>query len=307
MEKQELTFAELASLWWQQYALQKMSGSTRISRAGFLERELDPEFGNLPCSAITHEHVTQWDIELKQRQTGGLAQRLLKQIFRWGHMREHVETNPTLFLQVESNRSNWTYLTFEERRVFLESEKDSPDYPMWLFAFFMGLRVGEISALDKCKIDLHRKVIDVDQHYCKDQRLILPGTKGSKPGKLKHRTLPIPDILLPYCVQILNQPHNHCFSNSLGRRMVYDTFNNRFKQALEKAGVREVRVHDIRHTFGSHYVMRGGSIYHLRDWMGHTSIKQTERYAHLNPEVLRQSANLVVEPGFEVLQVAESA
>ena len=89
--------------------------------------------------------------------------------------------------------------------------------------------------------------------------------------------------------------------------MVYDTFNNRFKQALEKAGVREVRVHDIRHTFGSHYVMRGGSIYHLRDWMGHTSIKQTERYAHLNPEVLRQSANLVVEPGFEVLQVAESA
>jgi hypothetical protein len=45
-----------------------------------------------------------------------------------------------------------------------------------------------------------------------------------------------------------------------------------------------------RHTFASHWVLGGGSIERLRDIMGHSSVVTTERYAHLKPDLFRESA-----------------
>lgn len=308
-QRSELTFVELASLWWEQYALQEMGASTRSSRAGFLKREVDPEFGALPCSEITTQHVMQWDVEIKQRMSNGIPQRLLKQIFNWGNRHELISCDPTKLLQLQNGKNDsWTYFSIEERDQFLASERGEVDYPMWLFGFFMGLRVGEIVVLEKSKIDLHRNLLEVDQRFCRTSLQILRGTKGSKEGKIKRRTLPIPTPLQPYCVQLVNQPGQYLFTaRSLDRPMHPSTFTYRFNQALERAEARKIRVHDIRHTFASIYMMQAGAnIYHLRDWMGHSNLKQTERYAHLNPEILRESADLVVGSGFEVLQAVAS-
>lgn len=61
-------------------------------------------------------------------------------------------------------------------------------------------------------------------------------------------------------------------------------------RAAAAAGVRRLRWHDLRHTFASHLAQAGVPLIQIRDWLGHTSINMTMRYAHLAP---RGNAHLV--------------
>ena len=57
-----------------------------------------------------------------------------------------------------------------------------------------------------------------------------------------------------------------------------------FLPALERAGLRRVRFHDLRHTFGSLLIQEGAPLTYVRDQMGHSSIKITvDTYGHLIP------------------------
>ena len=54
-----------------------------------------------------------------------------------------------------------------------------------------------------------------------------------------------------------------------------------FEDLLERAGIKDFRFHDLRHTFASWYMMNGGDLYELAKILGHSNIKMTERYAKL--------------------------
>jgi integrase len=57
----------------------------------------------------------------------------------------------------------------------------------------------------------------------------------------------------------------------------------RFKGALEKAEVRRVRFHDLRHTFGTRMAGAGVPMRTLQEWMGHRDFKTTLIYADYQP------------------------
>ena len=58
----------------------------------------------------------------------------------------------------------------------------------------------------------------------------------------------------------------------------------RFKRALKEAGLRDLRFHDLRHTFGTRMAGAGAPMRTLQEWMGHASFKTTsEVYAHYSP------------------------
>jgi integrase len=54
-----------------------------------------------------------------------------------------------------------------------------------------------------------------------------------------------------------------------------------FEDLLDRAGIKDFRFHDLRHTFASWYMMNGGDLYELAKVLGHSNIKMTERYAKL--------------------------
>ena len=67
-----------------------------------------------------------------------------------------------------------------------------------------------------------------------------------------------------------------------------------FSRAQKRAGLSQhYRFHDLRHTFASHFVMNGGSLYDLQKLLGHARFEETQRYAHLCPEHLAKAINIV--------------
>jgi site-specific recombinase XerD len=70
-----------------------------------------------------------------------------------------------------------------------------------------------------------------------------------------------------------------------------------FHVALKRAKILDpgVTFHTLRHTFASHYVMRGGSLLKLQAMLGHSSVRVTDIYAHLTPEALNGAAAPVTE------------
>ena len=63
--------------------------------------------------------------------------------------------------------------------------------------------------------------------------------------------------------------------------------------AIAISGLKGIRIHDLRHTFASHFVMNGGGITELQSILDHSNIKTTLRYAHLAPEHLERQAEVV--------------
>ena len=71
-----------------------------------------------------------------------------------------------------------------------------------------------------------------------------------------------------------------------------NTVRKAFKKLLKKARLREIRVHDMRHTYASLLISNGVSLAYIRDQLGHSSIKTTvDIYGHLIPRSMQHVVN----------------
>ena len=77
--------------------------------------------------------------------------------------------------------------------------------------------------------------------------------------------------------------------------------NRMFRRCLEKAGLRRVRFHDLRHSFASILIQQGESLAYVKEQMGHHSIQMTvDLYAHLAPEGNKGAVDRLDDPDLEV-------
>jgi integrase len=87
------------------------------------------------------------------------------------------------------------------------------------------------------------------------------------------------------------------FCNELGRLLDKDNLRHRvFYRVLAKAGLRRIRLHDLRHTFASLLIQHGESLAYVKDQLGHSSIQVTvDIYGHLIPGANRAAADRLDE------------
>lgn len=167
---------------------------------------------------------------------------------------------------------------------------------MLLTALRAGLREGEIAALgwediqfgqDENSLD---RFIVVQRNYDRrwSKRMLTP--KSRKP-----RRVDLSRELRRVLLQLRDQHHAQgknagdgsqlVFPSQTGTPMEMSNFYARvFKPLLKNAGLRPIRFHDPRHTFGSSLIQAGASLAYVRDQMGHASIQITaDVYGHLIP------------------------
>jgi integrase len=155
----------------------------------------------------------------------------------------------------------------------------SADRPLFACAIYTGMRLGELLNLKKTHVDLERLTITVEV-----------GSQESKTTKgRKIRHIPISTAFYPYLAEAMASVGDYVFPSKLKGLQKRHDVRKAFQGALTRAGVeRHVRLHDLRHAFASHFVMKGGDLLALKAILGHSDLQMVQRYAHLAPEHLRR-------------------
>ncbi len=182
---------------------------------------------------------------------------------------EMVEKSPfdkggRLFLK--ENNQRLRYLSQDEIKRLLA---ECPTHLRWIVecAIHTGMRKGEILTLKWSQIQ--------------DGQIYLQKTKTNEP-----RQIPINDDLKALFKEIHQQSKSeHVFPPK--------HINKGFKAAVKRAGIEDFRFHDLRHTFASHLLMRGGALKDVQEILGHKTMTMTLRYAHLSGEHKRRAVNLL--------------
>ena len=166
--------------------------------------------------------------------------------------------------------------------------------PMVATAIYCGLRKGELFGLRWRDVDLGAARLDVLRSYA-----LTP-----KSGKARH--VPMHPDLVP----ILRQWKERCMKTDEGLVFPVEAEHDRFRMgvkfdSLELTSILTVAGchlpadkrpwHMLRHTFASHAMMSGASLYGLQRLLGHATPAMTQRYSHLSPDHL---AGEVARPRF---------
>ena len=112
----------------------------------------------------------------------------------------------------------------------------------------------------------------------------IPTTKLGKP-----RHVPLSDGVLNL-LSAMERKGDWVFANPKTNKPFVSIFCA-WNTARAKAGLSDVRVHDLRHSFASLLINSGRSLYEVQKLLGHTQVKTTQRYAHLAPETLLAAGN----------------
>ncbi len=168
----------------------------------------------------------------------------------------------------------------EAERDEAEHEDDEQEAELVRVAAYAGLRLGELLAL-------RWRDVDFAGHALTISRAMSDGVESStKSGRI--RRVPLPDQAAG-ALDRLSKREDYTtedelvFCNVFGRHLDGSALRRRFKRARDKAGLRPLRFHDLRHTYGSLLAAAGVDLVTIQAVMGHSALATTGRYLHARP------------------------
>jgi integrase len=261
-----------------------------------LRNHLLPRFGKRYLDEITNEDIMA--MHQDRRNAGaapGSANRLLilmRYIFnlalKWKV--SGLSKNPTAGVKTyEENNQYERYLTEDEFRTLYDAIMQSPNLMLRNIIPMLALT----GARKREVLDARWEDFDLEKRQWR-----IPMNKTGKP-----RYVPITDgaqKVLARTRAFLESHHlptggkNWAFPNPATGKP-YVSFFIAWDTARKNAGLPNVRVHDLRHSFASFLINNGRSLYEVQRILGHTQVRTTQRYAHLQQETLVEAANAAVE------------
>lgn len=189
----------------------------------------------------------------------------------------------------------------QEIAVLLQ-EASADDYAnLFTVAVFTGMRQGELLGLTWENVDFDNGTITVKQQLqCKDGVYFLQTPKNGK-GRIIIPAQVAMDALqdekekqarnrLAYG-ESWNNPDNYVFTDALGKHLVRRTVVKHFKAVSDRAGIENVRFHDLRHSFAVNSLMIGDDVKTVQTNLGHATASFTlDVYGHVTQKMQKDSA-----------------
>ena len=149
----------------------------------------------------------------------------------------------------------------------------------YLTAAFTGLRLGELLALRWEDVDFEADAIRVRRNYT-------AGREGT-PKSGRGRAVPMMEEVAHPLARIGRRERfvgdqDLVFCDPLGRHLAYKSLSRRYMDAPDRANLRQLRFHDLRHTFGTHAI-RHADPREVMEWMGHADLATTQKYLAYKP------------------------
>ena len=184
-------------------------------------------------------------------------------------------------------RKEMLFWTKEEYQKFSEVMMDKPlSYYAFQMLYWTGIREGELLALTPADFDFEKGTVKISKTY---QRLKGQDVITSPKTKKSNRTVQMPDFL---CTEM-----QEFFGMQYGMKKKDRVFtvtksylHHEMDRGAKEAGVKRIRIHDLRHSHISLLIDMGFSAVAIADRVGHESIEITYRYAHLFPSKQKEMA-----------------
>jgi len=272
-------FATVAAEWLEHGERRRgLKYSTLKDYRYLINTHLLPAFGELEVRAITRQHIERWHSDYERTRTAGEVLMVLGAILRYAQRRELITTNPIDGVERHPVRYSGDYDIYsrEEIDAIVRHAADSQDAAIILTAALTGLRRGELLALRWRDIDLRAGP--------SASAPTSPTARSSPPKSGKVRVVPMVDEVAHHLARLADRPlmtgdEDPVFASPLGGHLDGSALRRRFVDATDRAGLRSLPFHSLRHFFGSMAVKKA-SLVQVQTWMGHAHIQTTARYLH---------------------------
>lgn len=295
----DMPFKDFVQLYYE-YIQNRIKVSTLYMKKNIIETHIVPYFKNKSVNQIEVKDIIDWQNYIIKN--NGFKKSYLKTLHSQltailNHAVRFYKLSSNPAIQVGNMGTNkeikMQFWTKEEYEKFSEVMKDDPMY-YYIFQclYYLGLREGELLAVEATDIDFVKKEFNVSKTYYRlngKEFVTSPKTPQS------NRKISIPDFLcdeLKDYLKLVYEPVDGCNRIFPTNK---STLNKKLKKGAKLAGVKQIRVHDLRHSHVSLLVELGFSISAIAERCGHSSSDITFRYAHLFPNTQNKIASKLNE------------
>ena len=285
-ERQAVTVKELAKRFDEEHITLRVKTTTGKGYRRLLEKTILPAIGNLRITDVTRADIAK--LHHDQRHIPYEANRCLEVVSKmftlaemWGLRPDG--TNPRKHIKKYPEEKRERFLSQAEMRrvgeVLRDMEAEGVELPSAIAAvrllMLTGCRLGEIINLKWEHVDLT------------DRALRLPDSKTG--AKVVHLGQAPIEVL----AKIVKVPRNPwvIVGTLPGARL--SDLQPFWQRVRARAGLKDARIHDLRHTFASTAVASGHGLPMIGKLLGHTQVQTTARYAHLAADPVRLAADTV--------------
>ena len=288
----------------------ELSPNTMRDYKNILLNHVAPVLGDMQVNKIKAIHLQKYyNIKLETLSPNSINKhhRVLKKLFKTAIQLELITVNPAEIVDApKTEKKNvGQVLTIAELQQLIDYVRGSMlELPVMLAAL-CGLRRGEICALKWSDIDLDKGTLSVSKSMCRLESnewvLKLPKSDTSA------RVIQIPSIVIKtlksHRISILENKlkYSSCYSdedfvvcNEFGEFYSPDCLSHSFSLALEHAGIRHIRFHDLRHTNATIMLQQGVPMKVASERLGHSTINITaDLYTHVTRDLDKEASEKI--------------
>lgn len=263
------------------------------TKNSIIEGKILPYFKDRKIGEIAPKDVIQWQNEmmnLRDEKGRAFSQTYLKSmhnqlsaIFNHAVRFYELKSNPAAKVGNMGKKESSKEMLFWTKDEYLKFADAMMDKPISFYAFEMlywcGIRMGEMLAITPADFDFVKSTVTINKSY---QRLSGKDVVTEPKTPKSNRIIAMPDFLCEEIQEYIKSLYGHSATDRIFP-ITKSYLHNEMDRGSKEAGVKRIRIHDIRHSAVSLLIEMGFSAVAIADRVGHESIDITFRYAHLFP------------------------
>ena len=278
----------------------RLKENTWATKDHIIRTKLLPYFGRLKMCNITAQQIITWQNEmLNHKDENGkpyspvylkTVHNQLSAIFNHAVRYYNLRENPCKKAGSMGKKKN-REMMFWTKEQYLKFAEVMMDKPLSFYAFEMlywcGIREGELLALTPADFDFEAGTVKISKSY---QRLHGKDVITTPKTKKSNRTIKMPNFLCDEMKDYLGMLYGIKKKERIFT-ITKSYLHHEMDRGAKSAGVKRIRIHDLRHSHISLLIDMGFSAVAIADRVGHESIEITYRYAHLFPSKQTEMAD----------------